>query len=48
MGTAVIGGMVIETFVGRFLIPAIFYAVERLSGEKAPDTGLALSPAEGD
>jgi len=48
MGTAVIGGMVIETFVGRFLIPAIFYAVERLSGEKASNNGLALSPAEGD
>jgi HAE1 family hydrophobic/amphiphilic exporter-1 len=48
MGTAVIGGMVVETFVGRFLIPAIFYAVERLSGEKAPNGALALSPAEGD
>jgi hydrophobic/amphiphilic exporter-1 (mainly G- bacteria), HAE1 family len=48
MGTAVIGGMVIETFVGRFLIPAIFYAVERLSGEKDPGTGLEPSPAEGD
>jgi multidrug efflux pump subunit AcrB len=25
MGTAVIGGMVVETFIGRFLVPAIFY-----------------------
>ncbi len=32
MGTAVIGGMVFETFVGRYLVPAIFYVVERLSG----------------
>jgi HAE1 family hydrophobic/amphiphilic exporter-1 len=48
MGTAVIGGMVIETLIGRFLIPAIFYTVEKLSGERAADSGLALSPAEGD
>jgi hydrophobe/amphiphile efflux-1 (HAE1) family protein len=32
MGTAVIGGMIVETFLGRFLVPAIFYVVERLSG----------------
>jgi HAE1 family hydrophobic/amphiphilic exporter-1 len=31
MGTAVIGGMVAETFIGRFFVPAIFYFVERLS-----------------
>src|SRR5213076_817754 len=31
MGTAVIGGMVVETFIGRFLVPAIFYVVEKLS-----------------
>src|ERR1700756_2910252 len=41
MGTAVIGGMIVETFIGRFLIPAIFYVVEGLSGAKAPDTGMA-------
>src|SRR5271170_1286732 len=29
MGTAVIGGMVAETFIGRFFVPAIFYVVER-------------------
>ena len=37
MGTAVIGGMVAETFIGRFFVPAIFYVVENspaLSGEK--------------
>ncbi|HEX8894997.1 MAG TPA: efflux RND transporter permease subunit, partial [Terriglobales bacterium] len=32
MGTAVIGGMVAETFIGRFFVPAIFYVVERFSG----------------
>jgi hydrophobic/amphiphilic exporter-1 (mainly G- bacteria), HAE1 family len=31
MGTAVIGGMVAETFIGRFFVPAIFYLVERWS-----------------
>jgi HAE1 family hydrophobic/amphiphilic exporter-1 len=29
MGTAVIGGMVAETFIGIFFVPAIFYFVER-------------------
>ncbi len=48
MGTAVIGGMLVETFIGRFLIPAIFYAVEKLSGERDTDPQLALSPAQGD
>jgi HAE1 family hydrophobic/amphiphilic exporter-1 len=31
MGTAVIGGMVAETFIGIFFVPAIFYFVERWS-----------------
>ena len=31
MGTAVIGGMVAESFIGRFFVPAIFYFVERWS-----------------
>jgi HAE1 family hydrophobic/amphiphilic exporter-1 len=48
MGTAVIGGMVVETFVGRFLVPAIFYVVERLSAPRVPAAGLTPSPAEGD
>jgi len=48
MGTAVIGGMVVETFLGRFIVPAIFYVVEKLSGAKAIATGLAPSPAQGD
>ena len=32
MGTTVIGGMMAASSIGIFLIPAIFYAVERLSG----------------
>ncbi len=32
MGTTVIGGMVAETFIGRFFVPAIFCVVERFSG----------------
>jgi HAE1 family hydrophobic/amphiphilic exporter-1 len=48
MGTAVIGGMIVETFIGRFLVPAIFYVVERLSGARVEAVGLTPSPAEGD
>jgi HAE1 family hydrophobic/amphiphilic exporter-1 len=32
IGTTVIGGMVAASFLGIFLVPAIFYVVERLSG----------------
>jgi HAE1 family hydrophobic/amphiphilic exporter-1 len=45
MGTAVIGGMVAETFIGRFFVPAIFYVVERFSGA-ARQKSAALVPAE--
>ena len=48
MGTAVIGGMVVETFLGRFLVPAIFYVVEKLSTASVPAASLTPSPAEGD
>jgi HAE1 family hydrophobic/amphiphilic exporter-1 len=50
IGTAAIGGMVAETFLGRFLVPAIFVVVEKLSGAKAiaPGTDPLLSPAQGD
>jgi HAE1 family hydrophobic/amphiphilic exporter-1 len=44
MGTTVIGGMVAASLVGIFLIPAIFYLVERISGATAP----APLPAHGD
>src|SRR5262249_61727197 len=32
MGTTVIGGMLAVSLIGIFLIPAIFYLVEKLSG----------------
>jgi HAE1 family hydrophobic/amphiphilic exporter-1 len=51
MGTAVIGGMVAETFIGRFFVPAIFYVVEKLSGaerRKALSLTSAEAPSQGD
>jgi HAE1 family hydrophobic/amphiphilic exporter-1 len=51
MGTAVIGGMVAETFIGRFFVPAIFYVVERISGagrQKSAGLVPAESASEGD
>jgi hydrophobe/amphiphile efflux-1 (HAE1) family protein len=45
MGTAVIGGMVAETFIGRFFVPAIFYVVEKISGAETR-RALPLAPAE--
>jgi len=44
MGTAVIGGMLSASFIAIFIIPALFYIVERLSGARvealnAPATG---------
>jgi HAE1 family hydrophobic/amphiphilic exporter-1 len=51
MGTAVIGGMVAETFIGRFFVPAIFYVVERISGaarQKSAGLVPAEAPGEGD
>ena len=48
MGTAVIGGMLIETFIGRFLIPAIFVVVEKLSGARRQAAELIPAPVQGD
>ncbi|HYM05659.1 MAG TPA: multidrug efflux RND transporter permease subunit [Terriglobales bacterium] len=52
MGTAVIGGMVVDTFIGRFFIPAFFYVMEKLSGTGKERAPAALqqrpAPAEGD
>jgi hydrophobic/amphiphilic exporter-1 (mainly G- bacteria), HAE1 family len=51
MGTTVIGGMLAATLVGVFLIPAIFYVVERISGaerRKAVQLVPSEAPVEGD
>jgi len=50
IGTTVIGGMVAETFIGRFFVPAIFVVVEKLAGAKARLTGpdTLPSPLQGD
>ena len=36
MGTAVIGGMLAASLIAIFLIPALFYVVEKLGGSKHP------------
>ena len=38
IGTTVIGGIVAETFIGRFFVPVIFYVVEKFSGAKQVST----------
>jgi HAE1 family hydrophobic/amphiphilic exporter-1 len=49
MGTTVIGGMVAASGLGIFLIPAIFYLVEKVSGAAAhPVPRLEPLPGQGD
>jgi HAE1 family hydrophobic/amphiphilic exporter-1 len=48
MGTTVIGGMLAASAIGIFLIPPIFYVVEKLSGARKPDPDILPSPAVGD
>jgi hydrophobic/amphiphilic exporter-1 (mainly G- bacteria), HAE1 family len=52
LGTTVIGGMVAETFIGRFFVPAIFYLVEKWSASASQGLATAASqqtlPAEGE
>jgi len=51
MGTTVIGGMVAASGIGIFLIPAIFYLVEKVSGAAQRAPAIAppqLLPGEGD
>jgi HAE1 family hydrophobic/amphiphilic exporter-1 len=38
MGFTVIGGMLAASFVGIFLIPWLYYLIERISGKKRPAT----------
>jgi HAE1 family hydrophobic/amphiphilic exporter-1 len=49
MGTAVIGGMTAASGIAIFIIPALFYLVEKLGGAKheAAKIGLASTPAPG-
>ena len=49
MGTTVIGGMLAASAIGIFLIPAIFYTVERVSGAKsAEEEEMVAVAAHGD
>jgi HAE1 family hydrophobic/amphiphilic exporter-1 len=52
MGTTVIGGMMAASLIGIFLIPAIFYVVEKLSGVTGKEGSAALPdqplPGHGD
>jgi hydrophobic/amphiphilic exporter-1 (mainly G- bacteria), HAE1 family len=51
MGTTVIGGMVAASGIGIFLVPAIFYVVEKISGgarQTAPVLPPEPLPGEGD
>jgi hydrophobic/amphiphilic exporter-1 (mainly G- bacteria), HAE1 family len=47
MGTTVIGGMVAASFIGIFMVPAIFYLVERLSGAPARESLPSPQPVAG-
>jgi hydrophobic/amphiphilic exporter-1 (mainly G- bacteria), HAE1 family len=44
MGTTVIGGMAAASGIGIFLVPAIFYVVEKFSGATAPHAVPLLPP----
>jgi HAE1 family hydrophobic/amphiphilic exporter-1 len=48
IGTTVIGGMVAETFIGRFFVPAIFVMVEKMSRARLLGPGPQPSPTPGD
>ena len=45
MGTAVIGGMSAASGIAIFIVPALFYVVERLSGSKHAAAATGTSPA---
>ena len=48
IGTTVIGGMVAETFIGRFFVPAIFVMVEKMSRARFLGPSPAPSPTQSD
>jgi HAE1 family hydrophobic/amphiphilic exporter-1 len=43
MGTAVIGGMTAASGIAIFIIPALFYLVEKLGSAKRESAGINLS-----
>jgi len=45
MGFTVIGGMLAASFIAIFLIPVIFYMIEKLGGEKILSAKPAVAPA---
>jgi len=45
MGTTVIGGMLAASFIGIFLVPGIFYLVEKWSGA-GKEHAVGTLPAE--
>jgi HAE1 family hydrophobic/amphiphilic exporter-1 len=47
MGTTVIGGMLMASAIGIFLVPAVFYLVERISGASARQPVSLPQPLEG-
>jgi HAE1 family hydrophobic/amphiphilic exporter-1 len=46
MGFVVIGGMLAATFIAVFLIPVLFYLVERFMGKKKKAKEAESAPAE--
>jgi HAE1 family hydrophobic/amphiphilic exporter-1 len=44
MGTTVIGGMAAASGIGIFLVPAIFYLVEKISGAARQPVAPLLPP----
>jgi hypothetical protein len=47
MGTAVIGGMLAASAIAIFIIPALFYMIERVSGARVEASKAAESGAAG-
>jgi hypothetical protein len=49
MGTAVVGGMAAASGIAIFIIPALFYLVEKLGGAKQEGSNVILpaAPAHG-
>ncbi|RYD61199.1 MAG: hypothetical protein EOP83_17590, partial [Verrucomicrobiaceae bacterium] len=44
MGFVIIGGMIFASFVAIFLIPVLYYMVERITGKKKPSQDAPETP----